>query len=47
MIGSCPNCVTATNGEPEIECTGRDIAIVYRNPGPAAPNLNSTNDVLQ
>ena len=45
MIGSSPNCATAINGPPEIECASRDIAIVDRNPGPAAPNLNSTTDV--
>ena len=45
QIGSSPNCAAATNGEPEIECTGRDIVIADRNTGPTAPNLNSTTDV--
>ena len=45
MIGSSPNCRTAFNGPPEIECSGRLIVIVDRNPGPSVPNLNSTNDV--
>ena len=45
MIGSSPNCATAINGEPEIECVGRDIVIVDRSTGPAAPNLNSVTDV--
>ena len=45
MIGSSPDCATAINGEPEIDCTGRDIVIVDRNTGPTAPNLNSTTDV--
>ena len=45
MIGSSPNCLTAFNGPPEIECSERDIVIVDRNTGPAAPNLNSTSDV--
>ena len=45
MIGSSPGCITAYNGPPEIECSGRDIVIVDRNTGPTAPNLNSTIDV--
>ena len=45
MIGSSPNCATAFNGPPEIECSGRDIVIVDRNTGPTAPNLNSASDV--
>ena len=45
MIGSSPSCATALNGPPEIECSGREIVIVDRNPGPTAPNLNSANDV--
>ena len=45
MIGSSPNCATAFNGPPEIECSGRDVVIVDRNTGPTTPNLNSTTDV--
>ena len=46
MIGSSPTCVTAFNGPPEIECSrGPGNVIVDNNPGPTAPNLNSTNDV--
>ena len=45
MIGSIPNCVTAFNGSPEIECSGRDVVIVDRNTGPTTLNLNSTTDV--
>ena len=45
MIGSSPDCLTATNGEPEIECTGRRTVIIDCNTGPTAPNLNRTTDV--
>ena len=45
MIDSSPSCPSALNGPPEIECSGRDIVIVDRNPGPTFPNLNNTNDV--
>ena len=45
MIGSSPNCATAINGPPEMDCSARDIVIVNRNTGPTAPNLNSTSDV--
>ena len=45
MIGISPDCARAINGEPEIECTGRDIVIADRSTGPTAPNLNSTTDV--
>ena len=45
MIDSSPGCSQAFNGPPEMECSGRDIVIVDHNPGPTAPNLNSTNDV--
>ena len=45
QIGSSPDCATALNGPPEIECTRRDIVIVDHNTGPTAPNLNSATDV--
>ena len=45
MIGSSPGCTQAENSPLEIECSGRDIVIVDRKPGPTAPNLNSTTDV--
>ena len=45
MVGSSPNCARAYQSSSEIECTGRDIAIIDRNLGPTAPNLNSTTDV--
>ena len=45
MIDSSPGCTQAYNGPPEMECSGRDIVIVDRKPGPTAPNLNTTNDV--
>ena len=46
MIGSSPNCLTASSGPPEITCSGRPgNVIVDRNPGPSAPNLNIANDV--
>ena len=44
MIGSSPDCATAINGEPEIECNNI-LVIIDGNTGPTAPNLNHASDV--